>query len=135
MADMPIYDKNTSKHSSAGSVDRFPRNLVCSIWGSDPSKYIRIMTLGRSCGMVKFCNLGFSIGQSENSEFLAHVRCDLIVYLYSGVRCPSIRCPFTFSNLFNLVHKRLHLNTNHSFIHILRLKQQWFSWRGSFMNQ
>ena len=37
MATAPICGKTLQKSSSPESVDRFPRNLVCSIWDSCPS--------------------------------------------------------------------------------------------------
>ena len=37
MAATPMYGKNPSKSSTPEPVDRFPRNLVCSIGDSSPS--------------------------------------------------------------------------------------------------
>ena len=47
MATMPIYGKNPSKNlPTFEPVERFPRNLVCSIWDSSPLKFVQMMTLG-----------------------------------------------------------------------------------------
>ena len=40
-----IYGKNLSK-SSPEPVDRFPRDLVCSIRDSGPSEFVQMMILG-----------------------------------------------------------------------------------------
>ena len=45
MAAMPIYGKNLKKSSSPEPIDRWPRNLVCSMYGSS-TKVVQIMTLG-----------------------------------------------------------------------------------------
>ena len=37
MAATPIYDKILQKSSTPEPIDRFPRNLVCSIGDSNPS--------------------------------------------------------------------------------------------------
>ena len=46
MAAMPIYGKNLKKSSSPELIDRWPWNLVCSIWYLSTTKNIQMMTLG-----------------------------------------------------------------------------------------
>ena len=46
MAAMPIYGKNLKKSSSPEPIDRWPRNLVCSIVYGSSTKVVQIMTLG-----------------------------------------------------------------------------------------
>ena len=46
MASTPIYCKTLQKSSSPDSAGWFPRNLVCSIGDSTPSKFVQLMTLG-----------------------------------------------------------------------------------------
>ena len=65
---------------SPGPVSRFPWNLICSIGNSGPSKFVQMMTwvdLDLFYSKVKFGNLGFSIGKSENSGFFFRNNCSL----------------------------------------------------------
>ena len=41
-----IYGKNPSKSSSPETVDRFQRDLVCSITVPGPSQFVQMMNLG-----------------------------------------------------------------------------------------
>ena len=46
MAVMPIYGKNLKKSSAPEAIDRWPWNLVCSIFYASSTKSIQIMSLG-----------------------------------------------------------------------------------------
>ena len=60
-----IYMVKTLQKSSPEPVDQFPQNLACSIGDSSPLEFVQMMTLFYS--KVKFGNLGFSLGKSENN--------------------------------------------------------------------
>ena len=71
IATTPICGKNPSKIFS-GTGRLISMNLVCSIGDSCPSLFVQMMTLSDLdlfYGKVKFGNLGFSMGKSENSGF------------------------------------------------------------------
>ena len=42
----PIYGKRLQKSSSPAAVNRFRRNLACSIGDYGPSQFVQIITLG-----------------------------------------------------------------------------------------
>ena len=80
----PYMVKTLQKSPSPEPMDRFPRNLVCSIW--DPPahhsffKWWPWVDLEIFYGKVKFGNLGFFIGKNENIEFSETIAtCDLKV--------------------------------------------------------
>ena len=71
--------KTLQKSSSPEPLDRFPRNLVCSIGDSCPSLFVQMMAwvdLDLFYGKVKFCYLGFTIGKMKTGEFSEAVAAD-----------------------------------------------------------
>ena len=68
----PYMVKTLQKSSTPEPLDRFPRNLVCSIDDSchrSLFKWWPWVDLDLFYGKVKFGNLGFSMGKSENCWF------------------------------------------------------------------
>ena len=64
--------KTLQKSSSLEPVERFPRNLLCSIGESSPSLFVQMMTpsdLDLFYDKVKFGNLGFSMGKVITVDF------------------------------------------------------------------
>ena len=72
MAAMPIYGKNLKKSSSPEPIDRWPWNFVYSIVYASTTKIVQIITLGWPWpfyAKVKFSDIGFCMGKSENNLF------------------------------------------------------------------
>ena len=72
MVAMPIYGKNLKKSSSQEPVDRWPWNYVCSIVYASTTKVVQIITrvdLDPFYVKVKFDDIGFTMGKSENYLF------------------------------------------------------------------
>ena len=87
MAAMPRYGKIPSK-SSQELVSNFPQNLICSFRDSVCSND----DLDLFYGMVKFGNLGYSIGKSENSGFFRNY-CSLCMGQVPAIASPSHQPP------------------------------------------
>ena len=72
MAAMPIYGKNLKKSSSPELAGRFPRIWYVALGTPAHHSLYKLLPwsdLDLFYGKVKFGNLGFSIGKSENSGF------------------------------------------------------------------
>ena len=68
MAAVLIYGKNLKKSSPPEPIDRWPRNIVCSIMYESTTKVIQIMTLGWPWLILR---QGFYIGNSKNFFFFS----------------------------------------------------------------
>ena len=74
MAAMPIYGKNLKKSSSPEPIDRCPWNFVCSIMYASTTKIIKLLPwvdLDTFYAKVKFGDIGFCMGKSENYLFFS----------------------------------------------------------------